>query len=63
MSGENIKQIIITGEDEYLIETECSNEWPAYPNWWFMTHEQLDYHINEGVFRWEYGAEPSGVTV
>jgi hypothetical protein len=54
MSGEIIKQIIITGEDEYLIETECSNEWPAYPNWWFMSQEELDWHIKEaGVFRWE----------
>lgn len=52
MSYEIIKQIFIIGEDKYLIETECSNEWPVYPNWWFMTHERLDICISEGVFQW-----------
>ena len=56
MSHEIIKQIIITGEDEYLIESECSNEWPAYPNWWFMSQERLDLHISEGWFRLEVTA-------
>lgn len=57
MSGEIIRQIIITGEDEYLIETECSNEWPAYTTWLFMTQKELDWHIKEaGSYRidlWE----------
>ena len=54
MSYEIIKQIIITGEDEYMIESECSNEWPVYEsNWWFMTEERLDLHISEGWFRLE----------
>jgi len=56
MSHEIIKQIIITGEDEYMIETECSNVWPPSQSTWFMTQERLDLHISEGWFRWEYVA-------
>lgn len=58
MSHEIIKEIIITGEDEYLIETECSNEWPddRHSNWWFMSQERLDLHISEGWFRLEVTA-------
>jgi len=56
MSYEIIKQIIIKGEDEYLIETECSNEWPAHTTWFSMTQERLDLHINEGWFRLEVRA-------
>ena len=53
MSHEIIKQIIITGDDEYMIESECSNVWPPAMSWWFMTEERLDLHIREGWFRLE----------
>ena len=56
MSHEIIKQIIITGEDEYLIETESSNVWPPAHSTWFMTQERLDLHISEGWFRLEVTA-------
>jgi hypothetical protein len=55
MSYEIIKQIIITGDDEYMIESECSNVWPPAMSWWFMTEERLDLHISEGWFRLEGG--------
>jgi len=56
MSHETIKQLFITGEDEYLIETECSNVYPSAMSWWFMTQERLDLHISEGWFRLEVTA-------
>ena len=56
MSYEIIKQIIITGDDEYMIESECSNVWPPAYSSWFMTQERLDLHISEGWFRLEVSA-------